>query len=117
MVDLDHRPVVVQLLDRDDGVCALGDDTTRGDPHRLARFQPPLGGTARGYPAHDRERPRGLGRPHRVAVHARAREARQVDERLGTTSEDTPVGRAGLDALRREPRDALENACPSLVDR
>ena len=99
---------LVDELDRDDGVGALGHHAAGGDGHGLARRERPHGRVAGRNPAGHRERDRcdrRVGRTQRVAVHGRARERRQVDGGDGGLGENAP-GRAldrhalGLERLR-----------------
>ena len=109
---------ILDVLDRHDGVGALGHDAAGRDRHRLAGPSARGRRAAGGDPRDDRQRPRHVGRAQREAVHRRARKRRQVDGR------DAPARRARVrppprerDVLGLERPRALEHERERLVDR
>ena len=69
------------VLDRHDGVGAVGNDAPGGDPHGLTRLERPWRGHAGCDLRDDRQPPGSVRRAKRKAVHRRARERRQIDGR------------------------------------
>ena len=82
------------ILEGDDGVGAVGDDTAGRDLHRLAGRERARRRTAGGDPLDDRQRPGQVRGANREAVHRRARKRRQVDD---------GARRLRRDAARRVP--------------
>ena len=112
-----HRAVLLaHVLDRDDGVGALGDDPARGDPHCLPGRQRARRRAPGRDAGDDRERARRVGRPQREAVHRRAREARQVDGREGVLRQHPSRSILERHRLRRERPDALQHAGERVLD-
>ena len=116
---IEHDDVAVRsvdVLDRHDRVGAFRHDAARRDPHRLAGLEPAARGTPAATRATTGSAPGVSGGPEREAVHGRAREARQVDQRVGVLGEH-PAGRLlERHGLRRERRDAGQDARERLVD-
>ena len=118
-----HLQAAVLLLDeleRDDGVGALRHHAAGGDAHGLARRERPHRRVARRNPAGHRERQRRVGRvgrAQRVAVHGRARERRQVDDGDGGLGEDAPGRALDRDALGLERLRPVEHEALSLGER
>ena len=82
------------ILEGEDGIGAVGDDTAGRDLHRLAGLERARRRAAGGDPLDHRERPGQVSGPNREAVHGGARERRQVDE---------SARGLGRDAARRVP--------------
>ena len=112
----DERPALLRdALDRDDRVGAFGDDAARGDPHRLAGLQAPVGGAAGRDPGDDRKRPWCVGGPQREAVHRRAVEARQVDDGETVLGEHTARRVLQRHGLGGQGANALQDARQRLL--
>ena len=105
------------MLDRDDGIGALGDDAARRDSHRLAGLERPLGRPAGRDPEDDRQRPGRVRRADGEAVHRRARERRQVDARARVLGEHAARGLGERHRLGLERPDAREHQRERLLDR
>jgi hypothetical protein len=82
ITNLDRVPRVLDQLERDDRVSALGNRAPGRDGHGLSGRELPVGGRTRRDPGDDGETCTcaGVLRPDREPVHRRAREGREVDE-------------------------------------
>ena len=105
------------ILDGDDGVGALGNDAAGRDRHRLAGRERALCGPPGGDLRDDGQRPGRVGRANREAVHRRARERRQVDNRARRLGEHAPPAATSGTRLRRQRPHALEDLRQRLLDR
>ena len=103
------------ILDGDDGVRAVGDDASGRDRHRLAGSERTLGRPARRDVRDDRQASGQVARPHRVSVHRRARERRQVDGGARILRGDASGRRSESDAFGREDARVLQHPRLRLV--
>ena len=115
--DLDAVVLLDNVLDRDDGVGALGYDAARRDRHRLAGGQRARRGAAGGNMPHDRKRSGRVPGAEREAVHRRARKRRQVDCSTRGFGEDTSRRILQSERLRGDRPCPLEHGGQRLVNR
>jgi len=87
-VDFDLVVMLDNILDRHDGIGAVGDDPAGGNSHCLSRLERRACGLAGRNPRVDAKASRRVGSPDGVTVHRGARERRQIDLRPGRLSED-----------------------------
>ena len=93
LTSIDRVVMLDNILDWDDGVGALGNDTARRDRHRLTRRECTPCRPAGRDPLDDGQRAWEIGRAYRKAVHRRARERRQVNKRTRGLRRDASGGR------------------------
>jgi glycosyltransferase involved in cell wall biosynthesis len=79
IVDLHAVVMIDNILEGDDGICAVRHDASSCDPHRLPGPELAWSRHSRGDSRHDRQTPRRVGRPDRETVHRRARKGGQID--------------------------------------
>ena len=105
------------ILDGDDGIGAVGDDTARRDRDRLTGPERPPRGQAGRRAGDDRKRPGSVGSAHREAVHCRARERRQIDGRTRVGGQHPARRLRERHRLRLERAHAGEHERLRLLDR
>ena len=104
------------ILDGDDGIRAVGNGAAGRDRNRLAGAERRIRRAPGRCMRDDGARAGAVGCAHRVAVHRRARERRQVDHRAGVLGEHAPERLRQRDALRRQLPRPLEHEPLGLVD-
>ena len=114
-----HLVVILDnILDRDDGVCTLGNDTSGRDAHGLTRCERARRGHPGGDPGNDGEPAGRVFGPQREAVHGGARKRRQVDDRTRVFRENSSRRRSSdRNRFRSKGRRPLENQCLRLRER
>ena len=114
--DLDFVFTTDNMLDRDDGICVLRHDRSRGDGHSGAGVELPVERLPRGRVPADPQPSGQIGRAHRKSVHRRTRERRQVDFRLHVLRADAAGGLDNRNSLYRQPTDAAQHPLMRLLE-
>ena len=115
--DLDSVVTLDNILEGDDGIGSVGNDSARRDRHRLAGPELARGGSAGRDPLNDGQPARSVLRAQREPVHCGAGKRRKIDGRHGRLGQDAPTGHLQRYRLELEGPNPLQDQALGLVDR